>query len=93
MLTSSGSTDVGSASTKPLTALAAAAVLPVEAAMAEAAVAVTVAAVAATAASKEVREHPILLTVALVDIYVQDTAAAVDAVCRNCHTQLFESLD
>jgi hypothetical protein len=70
-LTSLGSTDVGFASTKPLTALAAAAVLPVEAAMAEAAVADTVAEVAATAASKEVRiEHPILLTVALVDIFV-----------------------
>ena len=53
----------------------------------EAAAADTVAEVAATAANKEVRiEHPILLTVALVDIPVQDTAAAVDAVCSNCHT-------
>jgi hypothetical protein len=93
-LTSLGSTDVGFASTKPLTALAAAAVLPVEAAMAEAAVVDTVAEVAATAASKEVRiEHPTLLTVALVDIFVQDTAAAVDAVCSNCHTQVWDGLD
>jgi hypothetical protein len=55
MLTSLGSTDAGSASTKPLTVLAAAvAVLPVEAAMAAAAVADTVVAVVATADNKEV---------------------------------------
>jgi hypothetical protein len=57
----------------------------VEADTAAAVVADTVAAVAATAANKEVSiKHSILLTVALADIFVQDMAAAVDAVCSNC---------
>jgi hypothetical protein len=57
MLTTLGSTDAGSALTKPPTVLAAVVVLLVEAATAVAAVADTVAAVVATADNKEVRNE------------------------------------
>jgi hypothetical protein len=91
-LTSLGSTDAGFVLTRPLTVLVAVAALLVEAATAVEVAVDTVAEVAVTAVAKEVRiKHQVVM--ALTNIPVQDTAAAVDAVCTNCLTQLLESPD